>query len=210
MTTSNSPYNPIFRATRAALHELTTPQAQYWYAQQLRAGATLAQTLTLKAIMNAQHLLNARTPATTAFAEPGQSAIEATAPANEPVLEVITSADLTLSEAVELEQDVSRSPWSRDEVNDHSAVDDYELLLDESELIPDDDLESSPPLVQEPQAEDISFYLPDEDVEADSSQDEIPLDAITQIEDVAEQNGYLPPWAKTEVLDNEANKHLHQ
>jgi hypothetical protein len=38
----NTSYNPIFRATRAAWTELTTPQAWRWYAQQLQTSAALA------------------------------------------------------------------------------------------------------------------------------------------------------------------------
>ena len=40
--TTNTRYNPIFRATRAAWNELTTPQAWRWYAQQLQTTAALA------------------------------------------------------------------------------------------------------------------------------------------------------------------------
>jgi hypothetical protein len=198
MNTTKS-YNPFYSAIR----ELMTTDAQRWYVQQLRAGATLAQTLTLKTIMKTQKLLNARTHATAAFAEPKQAAVEATAPveapANDRVLEAIASTDLILAEVVELKQDVSRSPRSRAEVDDRSAVDDYELLLDESEATSDDDLESVPPLVEDPPVEDPSFYLPDEDVEADSSQDETPLDVIAPLSDAdaTRDEGTAFAWEKT-------------
>jgi hypothetical protein len=194
MNTTKS-YNPFYSAIR----ELMTTDAQRWYVQQLRAGATLAQTLTLKTIMKTQKLLNARTHATAAFAEPKQAAVEATAPveapANDRVLEAIASADLTPAEVVELEQDISRSPWPTVEVDNSPAMDDYELL-DESESTPDDDLESGPPLVEDPQVEDTSFYLPDEDVEPDSSQDEIPLDVITPLShaDATSDEGTAFAW----------------
>ena len=44
----NTSYNPLFRATRAACSELTTPEAWRWYRQQLQTSAALAhQGLTL-------------------------------------------------------------------------------------------------------------------------------------------------------------------
>ena len=40
--TTNTQYNPILRATRAAFAELTTPDARRWYRQQLLTSAALA------------------------------------------------------------------------------------------------------------------------------------------------------------------------
>ena len=39
--TTNTSYNPIFRATRAAITELTTPEAWSWYRQQVQVTAAL-------------------------------------------------------------------------------------------------------------------------------------------------------------------------
>ena len=47
--TTNTHYNPIFRATHAAFAELTTPDARRWYWQQLQTSAVLAQKITLQA-----------------------------------------------------------------------------------------------------------------------------------------------------------------
>ena len=40
--TTNTHYNPIFRATRAAWSELSTPDARRWYRQLFNISAALA------------------------------------------------------------------------------------------------------------------------------------------------------------------------
>jgi hypothetical protein len=45
MTTSNTHYNPIFRATRAAFAELTTAEALRWYGTQAKATAARASAI---------------------------------------------------------------------------------------------------------------------------------------------------------------------
>ena len=52
--TTNTRYNPIFRATRAAWCELTTAEARRWYWQQLQTSAILAQKITLQGVTIAQ------------------------------------------------------------------------------------------------------------------------------------------------------------
>lgn len=42
MTSTNTHYNPIFRATRAAFVELTTAEALRWYGQQFQNGAEIS------------------------------------------------------------------------------------------------------------------------------------------------------------------------
>jgi hypothetical protein len=68
MTTSNTTDNPIFRAARAAVAELTTPEAWHWYGRQLQNGAAI----TYRGLVMVQHWMRSSQGQTAAI-EPAQA-----------------------------------------------------------------------------------------------------------------------------------------
>ncbi|MGA7934285.1 MAG: hypothetical protein WCA35_12120, partial [Kovacikia sp.] len=61
MTTTNTPYNPLLRATRAAFAELTTLEAQAWYCTQAKATAAVAKTIAHSSKATITRLLKLKT-----------------------------------------------------------------------------------------------------------------------------------------------------
>ena len=186
--TTNTRYNPIFRATRAAWNELTTPAARRWYAQQLQTSAALtAQGLThvrrwLDTSRGQSVVVPVQDNDSTAT-EPAQvsapTALElGDTPAVWNAIEANSDIGTTISQQAVLE-DEAQAPAADLAHKPETTIEpgaslDYELLdepqerptgtngepLSEVETPFSDDLESGPPYLSE---EDDSFFDPEED-----------------------------------------------
>jgi hypothetical protein len=192
MTTTNKPYNPFFRATRAAFAELTTSEAWHWYLQQIITSAAITyQGLTL-----IRRWLTSNRGQVAAVIEPVQAIT--ISDDNDPE-QVIAPAETAEPESVAVPAN-----WLAVEANDFAAVEpvqaiaptepppsdlaateagealDYEVVEDgdqsamaadegpllETETPFTDELESGPPFIDED--EDLSFFQPEDDEALDS------------------------------------------
>jgi hypothetical protein len=190
VTSTNTTDNPLLKATRAAFKELTTPEAQRWYRQQLQTSAAIAH----QGFILVRHVIHSSRKDIAAVSQTSEAIAltEATAPAqaeapavwlaleansgvvHEPV-QAIASAEVS-SEAADLRQEHAPPVWAATEVNEDMTafVDDDGLeaslalaMATEDDPLPgiqipfNDDLECGPPFLSE--EEDTSFFSPEED-----------------------------------------------
>ena len=221
--TTNTHYNPIFRATHAAFAELTTPDARRWYWQQLQTSAVLAQKITLQAGTVARRWISASR---------GQVAVElvqehdvmatepaaVSAPAATPSEQAIAVAEPSAAAAdleLELEPDsLDLAATEQTTATDYERLDDSQELLSEvdeplvdAEIPFTDELECGPPFVQE---EEESFFDPEtEDDRSDSLLEEdcepvvsvLPSDLNERVE------AYLQAHRLSAEPEHESNSH---
>jgi hypothetical protein len=192
MSTTNTTYNPLLRATRAAFRELTTPEARRWYSQQLQTSAAIAQRITQPGLTLVRRWIGA-SRGQVAVVEPVQTntLTQAAAPEQtdvvvEPVQAAVVEPKQAISpteasaEAADLVQETAPPTWAATEGNDEPAGVDYEVIEDSLDLtmvseddplpegeIPFDNLECGPPFLSE-EDEDTSFYQAEDDEDADS------------------------------------------
>jgi hypothetical protein len=108
--------NPLLKATRAALTELTTSEAQAWYRATARATAASAMAITHKSIVVLGHLLR-------------------------PKQKLLTGGGVSVPTAVaDLPSPSVPFGWAAIEANDVAAVPDQEG--DNTELLPTDESEN--------------------------------------------------------------------
>ena len=157
--TTNTRYNPIFRATRAAWCELTTPEARRWYWQQIQTSAILAQKITLQGVTIARRWISASrgqvaveleqqgnsteikpaavsAPAETVALELGDiSASWAASEANDTPTEALSEQAIAVVEPSAAAADLGPEPESLDlAATEQTTATDYELLEDSQEL----------------------------------------------------------------------------
>jgi hypothetical protein len=166
MSTTNTTYNPLLRATRAAFRELTTPEAWRWYGQQLQTSAALAHRITQPGLTLVRRWISARS-GQVAVAEPVQTdtlaqsaAPEQTDAVVEPV-QAITSTEAS-SEAAELVQDIAPTSLAPMEEVAGAAGVDYELLEDSNDILAADDETLAEDETSEEET-DTSFYEPEDE-----------------------------------------------
>jgi hypothetical protein len=168
MSTTNTPYNPIFRATRAAFAELTTPEAQHWYRQQLQTSAAIAQRITQPGLTLARRWLGA-SRGQTAVIEPVQTdtLTQAAAPEQTDVVvepeQAIASTEAS-AEAADLVQEHTPSVWAATDEVEGAAGDDYELLEDNNDILAAEDEPLSEDEISVKDADTSSYEPDDEDV----------------------------------------------
>ena len=186
--TTNPRYNPIFRATRLALAELSTPDARRWYRRQFNISAALAHqgvTYLRRRLSSSrgpvavepvqEHDVMATEPA--AVSAPAQAAVaeQGDIPAAWAAIEGNDSIAATLSEqAIAVAQtpapaaDLEPEPESLDlAATEHTTATDYELLDDSQEL----PTEADEPLVDDaiPFSDDLESGSPFQEDEDDTS-----------------------------------------
>jgi hypothetical protein len=188
VTSTNTTDNPLLKATRAAFKELTTPEAQRWYRQQLQTSAAIAH----QGFILVRHVIHSSRKDIAAVSQTSEAIAltEATAPAqaeapavwlaleansgvvHEPV-QAIAPFEVS-SEAAELGPEHPPSVWAATEMNDHetaSADEGLEDSLDptmgtgdeplpDREIPFDEELECSPLFLEE--EEDTSFFSHEE------------------------------------------------
>ena len=168
--TTNTRYNPIFRATHAAFSELTTPEARRWYWQQLQTSAVLAQKITLQGVTLARRWIGVSrgpvaidlveehdvmapepaavsAPAATVALELGDIAATLTASeANDTPIATLSEQAIAVVEPSAATADLGPEPESLDlAATEQTTATDYESLDDSQELL----TEADEPLVDD-------------------------------------------------------------
>ena len=211
--TTNIQYNPIFRATRAAFAELTTPAARRWYAQQLQTTAALvSQKLThVRRWLNASRGQNTVVPVqqgdsteiepahvgaqpeTTASGLGGIPAAWAAIEANPTPTATLSEQAIAVADTQATTADLGPEPELLDlAATEQITATDYERLDDSQALLTEAD--EPLPEVEIPFTDDLESgppYLSEEDVaffdpEEDSS------DSLIE-DDLAQSSSDLPP-----------------
>ena len=216
MTTNNN-YNPLFRATRAALAELTTTDARRWYWQQLRTSAALVH----QGLTHIQRWLGAsrgqvvvepvqehdataielavNVPAATTASELGNvSAALATIEANDTPTATLSEQAISVAEssaaaaALELEPELLNLAATEQNTDDERLDDSLEFLTGADEPLVEDGSPFSDELECGPpflkEEEDTSLYAPETKDESGSLlEDDLELSASVLPSDLNER-----------------------
>ena len=185
--TTNIQYNPIFRATRAAWCELTTPDARRWYGQQLQTATALANrglsfvrrwlyaSRGQSTIVElSQEDSTEREPAqvsapteTTALEQSGVTATRAAIEANPTPTEALSEQAIDVADVQAPAADLAHEPESLDLATiEPGASLDYELLDDSQERPTGTNGDEPLSEVETPFSDDLESgppYLPEED-----------------------------------------------
>ena len=196
--TTNPQYNPVFRATRAAWSELSTPAARRWYRQQFNISAALAYQgftyprrrlsassrqvaidLEHDTASNSTEPAAVSAPAATVALELGDIAASSAAiEANDTPIATLSEQAIAVAEPSAA--DLGLEPDSLDlAATEQNTATDYELLDDSQELpteaderLVDDAIPFSNELECGPpflkEEDDTSFYDPETEDESDS------------------------------------------
>jgi hypothetical protein len=188
MSTTNTTYNPIFRATRAAFAELTTAEAQRWYGTQAKATAARASAISTD-IHTISHLSIA---AVTRLLQrkPALAAVEQVEIADT-VDEAIASTEV-IAESVQDEDVTELRPWSY-AGREQTAVSEPEPSIALTEATAPAQAEA-PAVWLAREAMGSVVYQPEQAI----SSTEVSSEAIA-----LEQEHAPPVWAATEVNDSE-------
>jgi hypothetical protein len=191
MTTTNTPYNPIFRATRAAVAELTTPDARRWYRAQSKAMAAMAMVIAHKSTATVEQWLKPK-----------------------PVPEVVADTGtekIALAEATAPEQTNAPAVWAALEANDSAAVDEpAQAIALHPEYAAGEVQPEASELEQEPTPTSWAWAATDEDEplpEADEAKEpaptQLPSDLSSLIQDYLQQKNRI----SSESVGEEAIAH---